>query len=175
MPLHMLINLDSIPPFYKNYIKLIEEPDMLQALRISGHRALELIHSLQESKADYRYQEGKWTVREVACHMMDAERIFAYRALRFSRNDATPLAPFDENSYTPESNASGRPLRRIADEMARLRDTTLDLFESFSPEMVQRHGMVGTNRLSVAALGYIIAGHETHHCQVIRERYLGMR
>ncbi len=171
----MLINLDSIPAFYKNYVKLIEEEDLLQAMRISGHRAAELVHSLPESKADHRYEKRKWSLREVLCHAMDAERIFAYRALRFARNDQTPLAAFDENTYTPQSNASGRTLRRIADEMARLRDTNLDLFESFTPEMLQRKGTINGNTLSVAALGFIIAGHETHHCGIIRDRYLGLR
>ena len=125
----MFINLDTIPPFYKGYVKLVEQSDPLQALRISGYRTLELLHSVPEVKQDYRYAPDKWTVRQVLCHMIDAERIFAYRALRFARNDKTPLAGFDENAYAPELNAEARSMRRIGDEMQHLRTTTIELFE----------------------------------------------
>jgi uncharacterized damage-inducible protein DinB len=168
----MLLNLETVPHFYKNYVKQIEETDLLQALRISGHRCLELIHAIPEDKADYRYADGKWTIRELLCHMIDAERIFAYRALRFARNDKTPLAGFEENDYAPQANASGRSLQKIAAEMAHLRSSTIDLFEGFTPEMLIRKGTANTNELSVIVLGFIIAGHETHHCNVLRERYL---
>jgi uncharacterized damage-inducible protein DinB len=168
----MLLNLETVPHFYKNYVKLIEETDLLQALRISSHRCLELVHSIPETKADYRYADGKWTIRELLCHMIDAERIFAYRALRFARNDKTPLAGFEEKDYAVQANASGRSLAKIAAEMARLRAATIDLFEGFTPEMLLRKGMANNNELSVMALGFIIAGHETHHCQILKERYL---
>lgn len=168
----MILNLETVPSFYKNYVKQIEETDLLQALRISGHRALELVHSIPEEKADYRYAEGKWSTRELLCHMIDAERIFTYRALRFARNDKTPLAPFEENDYAPQANASGRSLQKIAAEMAHLRSATIDLFEGFTPEMLIRKGTVNKNELSVVALGFIIAGHETHHCNILKERYL---
>lgn len=169
----MLINLESVPPFYKSYVKLIEESDLIQALRISGHRTLELVHSLPEEKSDFAYAPGKWTIRELLCHMIDAERIFAYRALRFARNDKTPLEGFDENDYAPQANASGRSLKKIADEMAHLRVSTIDLFNSFSEEMLVRKGTANKNEMTVAVLGFIIAGHETHHRKVLMERYLG--
>lgn len=168
----MLLNLGTIPPFYKNYLKQIDETDLLQALRISGHRALELVHSISEEKSDFRYAPDKWTIRELLCHMIDAERIFTYRALRFARNDKTPLAGFEEQDYAPQANASGRSLQKIAADMAHLRSSTIDLFESFTPEMLVRRGLANNNELSVLALGFIIAGHETHHCHVLKERYL---
>lgn len=168
----MFINLDTIPHFYKNYVKQIDNPDIVSALRISGYRTLEMVHTMPDKLADHRYAEGKWSIREVLCHMMDAERIFAYRALRFARNDKTVLSSFDENTYAPEANAAARPLKKIADEMHHLRISTTDLFESFNADMLARKGMVGTNELSVAALGFIIAGHETHHRHVLQERYL---
>ena len=168
----MLLNLDNIPPFHKNYIKQIEETDLLQALRISGHRMLELVHFIKDSKADYRYAEGKWTVREVLCHVLDAERIFAYRALTFARGDRNRLPGFSENDYAPQANAANRSLKKLADEIARLRATTIDLFESFTPEMLARKGFANDNELSVAALGFVIAGHETHHRKILMERYL---
>ena len=168
----MILNLETVPTFYKNYVKQIEETDLLQALRISGHRCLELIHAIPEEKADYRYADGKWTIRELLCHMIDGERIFTYRALRFARNDKTPLSGFEENDYAPQANASDRSLQKIAAEMAHLRSSTIDLFESFTPEMLIRKGMANNNEMSVIVLGFIIAGHETHHCNVLKERYL---
>ncbi len=168
----MLLNLETVPHFYKNYVKQVEESDLLQALRISGHRALELVHAIPPGKLDFKYAPGKWTVRELLCHVIDAERIFAYRALRFARNDKTPLAGFEENDYAPQANASGRSLEKITAEMAHLRSSTIDLFEGFTPEMLTRKGTSNNNELSVVALGFIIAGHETHHCHILKERYL---
>lgn len=168
----MLLNLENIPHFYKNYVKQIEETDLIQALRISGHRMLETVHGVPESKADYRYADGKWSVRELLCHIIDAERIFAYRALRFARNDKTPLSGFEENDYAPQANAQGRSLKKIADDMAHLRVSTIDLFEGFAPEMLTRKGTANKNELSVISLAFIIAGHETHHRHILTERYL---
>jgi uncharacterized damage-inducible protein DinB len=171
----MLLNLETVPHFYKNYVKQIEETDLIQALRISGHRMLELVHFIKDEKADYRYAEGKWSVREVLCHIIDAERIFAYRALRFARNDKTDLSPFEENDYATQANASGRSLKKIADEMAHLRVSTIDMFDGFTPEMLTRKGTANKNELSVVALGFIIAGHETHHRKILMERYLSAK
>lgn len=171
----MLLNLETVPHFYKNYVKQIEETDLIQALRISGHRTLELVHFIKEEKADYRYAEGKWSVRELLCHMIDAERIFAYRALRFARNDKTNLSGFEENDYAIQANAAGRSLRKIADEMAHLRVSTIDMFDGFSPEMLTRKGSANNNELSVTSLAFIIAGHETHHRKILMERYLSTK
>lgn len=168
----MFLNLDSVPHFYKNYIKQIEQPDLLTALRVSGYRMLETVHSIPDRLADFKYADEKWTIRELLCHVIDAERIFAYRAMRFARNDKTTLSPFDENHYAPLANASGRSLRKIADEIQHLRISTIDLFESFNSEMMTQKGKVGENELSVIALGFIIAGHETHHRHILIERYL---
>jgi hypothetical protein len=168
----MLLNLDTVPPFYKNYVKQIDETDVLQALRLSGFRTQMLIYTVPAAKADFRYEENKWTIRELLCHVIDAERIFAYRALRFARNDRTPLEPFEENDYAVQANASGRSMRKIADELAHLRATTVDLFEGFTEEMLRRKGVANKNEISVLALGFIIAGHEAHHRKILTERYL---
>ncbi|CAN5185698.1 DinB family protein [soil metagenome] len=169
----MFLNLETIPPFYKGYVKLVEQPDVLQALRISGYRAMEVLHSIPEAKCDFRYAEGKWSIREVLCHMLDAERIFAYRALRFARNDKTNLPGFDEGEYAKHLNATGRSLRQIGDQMQHLRSSSVDLFESFNEEMLVRRGTANNSEMSVVALGFIIAGHEIHHCKILQERYLG--
>jgi hypothetical protein len=167
----MLLNLETVPHFYKNYVKLIDETDLIQALRISGNRAQETLHAIPVEKQDFKYGDDKWTIREVLCHMIDVERIFTYRALRFARNDQTPLAGFDEKTYTPESNANGRELKNIIAEMAHLRTATIDLFIGFNAEMLSRKGTANNSELSVASQGFIIAGHETHHLRILTERY----
>ena len=168
----MLLNLDSVPPSFKNYIKQVVETDVLQALRLSGFRSQVLIHSIPADMEDFRYADGKWSIREVLCHILDAERIFAYRALRFARNDKTNLSPFDENSYAPEANAGARSLEKIADEFTHLRSSTVDMFESFTEDMLRRRGTSNNNEISVLALGFVIAGHEAHHRRILSEKYL---
>ena len=168
----MFINLETIPSFYKNYVKQVDQTDMLTAMRLSGYRTLELVHSIPEKKIDFRYAEGKWSIRELLCHMIDAERIFAYRALRFARNDKTNLPGWEENDYAPQANAANRSLKKIADEMQHLRTSNIDMFEGFSEEMLVRKGIANNNEMSVVALGFIIPGHETHHRNILKERYL---
>jgi hypothetical protein len=104
--------------------------------------------------------------------MIDAERIFAYRALRFARNDKTDLPGFEEKDYAPEANAHGRSIQHLADEAERVRLSTIDLFKSFTPEMLMREGTANKNKISVFNIGYIIPGHETHHRKILTERYL---
>ena len=168
----MLINLETIPSFYKNYVKQLEQTDLNTSLRISGFRTMELVHSIPEGKSDYRYAEGKWSIRELLCHMIDAERIFVYRALRFARNDNTELSGWEEKDYASQANASERSLKKIADEMQHLRTSTIDLFESLTEEMLNRKGIANKTEVSVKAIGFIIAGHETHHRNILKERYL---
>ena len=162
----------TLPDFYKKYVIHVQDLGVLDALQSSGILTNNLVLSIPEAKGEYRYDTGKWSVKEVICHMMDAERIFSYRALRFSRNDETPLAPFEENDYGPRANAHARTIKQLAEEMKRLRATTLDLFTSFTPEMLQLKGNANNKFVSVLNLGYIIAGHETHHRNVLTERYL---
>jgi uncharacterized damage-inducible protein DinB len=146
---------------------------ILDAMQKSAIQMQELMATLNENQGNYRYEPGKWTIREVLCHILDAERIFAYRALRFARNDKTPLAGFDEQLYVPESNADQRTIVQIAGELKRVRETTIDLFKSFSPAMLERTGTANNAEMSVLALGYIVPGHETHHRHVLLNRYLG--
>lgn len=145
---------------------------MFDALRQSSKITLELVRSIPESKGEHRYAEGKWSIKELLAHMIDVERIMAYRALRFARNDKTDLPGFEENDYAPEANAHGRTIAQLANEMERLRATTIDMFESFTTEMLQREGTANKNNLSVLVLGYVIPGHETHHRKILIERYL---
>ncbi len=165
-------DFNSLPPFYRNYVAHVETLDMLEALSTSADALQLVLDKIPEDKGVYRYAPGKWTVKELLCHMMDAERIFAYRALRFARKDSTPLAGFEENDYATQANAHARSIQQLAEEMKRLRISTIDLFTSFTAEMLSRKGTANNNLVSVVNLGYIIAGHETHHRNVLIERYL---
>jgi uncharacterized damage-inducible protein DinB len=165
-------DLNAVPLFYKGYVENVKDLDMMVALSQSSKVALALFRSIPENMGEYRYAEGKWSLKELFNHMMDAERIFAYRALRFSRNDKTPLPGFEENDYAPLANAHARTVEQLVSEMERLRATTIDLFSSFTPEMLKREGTASNTKLSVLHLGYIVAGHETHHRKIISERYL---
>jgi uncharacterized damage-inducible protein DinB len=165
-------DFNTLPEFYKNYVMNVKDADVMEALSDSGDQMFKLIASIPDEKKDYRYEAGKWGIREVLVHLMDGERIFAYRALTFARNDSTVLPGFEQDDYVPESNAASRSLRELADEMKRLRITTIDLFKSFTSEMMARQGSANKNVISVINLGYVIAGHETHHYKILLERYL---
>jgi len=165
-------DLSNVPAFYKNYVEHVKDMDLSHALRQAGKQIQHLLVSVTEEKGTYRYAEGKWSVKEVLNHMMDAERVFTYRALRFSRNDQTPLHPFDENEYAVRANAHSRTIQHLAREMQWLRETTIDLYDSFTPEMLQRQGTASNQKISVLNLGYIIAGHDVHHRKILMERYL---
>jgi uncharacterized damage-inducible protein DinB len=165
-------DLETVPLFFKGYVENVKDMDVMVALTQSSKVALSLFRSIPEDMGEYRYAEGKWSTKELFNHMMDAERIFAYRALRFSRLDKTPLPGFEENDYAPLANAHARSIQQLIDEMERLRLTTIDLFNSFTPEMLKREGTASNNRVSVLHLGYVIAGHETHHRKIIADRYL---
>ncbi|MFN8334935.1 MAG: DinB family protein [Cyclobacteriaceae bacterium] len=161
-----------LPKYYHHYVMLVQNKSLTEALEESGKQLASLLSSVPENMGEYRYEAGKWSVKELICHMMDAERIFAYRALRFARNDSTDLPGFEENDYAPEANAHARTVEQLIKEAQRLRQTTLDLFASFTPEMLQRKGTANKNLVSVINIGFIIAGHETHHYNVLKERYL---
>jgi len=164
--------VEKIPAFYQNYFLLVKEEDVLQALRNSSSELLDLLKRINEKQSTFAYAEGKWTIKELLMHMMDSERIFAYRALRFSRNDRTSLPGFDEQVYTPQSNANNQSLSDLMLQIKNLRQSTIDLFSTFNEEMLLRSGFANNYEISVIALGFIIAGHERHHLNILKERYL---
>ena len=159
-------------PYYEQYIQSVVDNDLVEALKNSEKELVDLIHNISEDKAVHRYEQGKWSIKEVMVHLNDAERVFAYRALRFSRNDRTELAGFDENTWVPESNADIRTLKDILKEHTHVRQSSLSLFENISEEMALRRGLANGKEISVRALGFIICGHALHHAKVIRELYL---
>ena len=159
-------------PYYQTYISKVNTDDLIGALKNGEKELVQLMQSLSEEKLNYRYAEGKWTIKEIIIHLMDVERVFTCRALRFSRNDKTPLPGFDEDEYRPASNASQRSLQSLLDEYHALRRSTIEFYRNVTPEMSLRTGIANGKEISVRALGFIIPGHEGHHLGVIKERYL---
>lgn len=164
---------DEFAGHFATYINQVSnEYTLVEELEISVHRLIKFVQNIPMDKFDYRYAEGKWTIKDILQHLIDAERIFAYRALRFARNDQTPLASFEENDYVEEANANSRSIQELLTELAVVRQATLSLFKSFSKEELLRKGIASNNPMSVRALGFVIIGHQNHHQRVFQERYL---
>ena len=160
-------------PFYANYISHVSDEYTLQEeLEISLHRFIKFVQDIPMDKFDYRYAEGKWTIKDIILHLIDAERIFAYRALRFARNDKTDLPGFEENDYVDEANANSRSIMDLLTELSAVRHATLLLFKSFNDYKLLRIGTANNNQMSVRALGFVIIGHQNHHQRIFEERYL---
>jgi len=158
---------------FATYINQVsDEYTLTEELEISVHRFIKFVQNIPMDKFDYRYAEGKWTIKDIILHLIDAERIFAYRALRFARNDKTALPGFDENDYVDEAHADKRSLQDLLTELLIVRQGTLALFKSFSEEELLRIGTASNNPMSVRALGFTIIGHQNHHQRIFQERYL---
>ena len=160
------------PQPFEKYIDLVKEQDLIKSLRKSKKSLLSLLDSIPKKKTGYRYAEGKWTIRQSLQHIIDAERVFAYRALWFSRNDAQALPGFEENNWAMNATADDRDWDEMIKEFRKLRSSTILLFESFSVNQLKASGFASNNLLTVSALGYICSGHVEHHVNVLRERYL---
>jgi hypothetical protein len=158
-------------PYFSRYIDLVPDGDILATLLSQIGVTLAELRKVTEENSLLRYEPGKWSVREVVGHMIDAERIFAYRALRFARNDQTPLASFEENDYVPAGNFDQRPWDDLLDEFYAVRRSNIAMFRGLTKEAWLRAGVASDNHMSVRALAYVIAGHERHHFGIIRDRY----
>ncbi len=166
------LNKDEYGSFYQTYIDICGSYELVEGLTINLDKTKQLFESVPLVKQEFRYAEGKWTIKEMLQHIIDSERILAYRALRFSRNDSTELSGYEHNEYVPESNANKRDYNELITEFNSVRQSTILLFKSFNEDMLVRTGFANKNAMSVRAIGFIITGHSNHHCQVIRERYL---
>lgn len=165
-------DLSRVPEFYHGYINTVKEDDLMAGLKSSTNNLFELIRSIPVDKQDHRYAEGKWTIKEVVQHMLDGERVFAYRALRFARKDDTPLPGFDENLFAQTAKADKRNWTDIVEEFAALRKANEVMFAAFDREQLECSGIASEKPTYVLGIGFILAGHVNHHCQIIRERYL---
>jgi uncharacterized damage-inducible protein DinB len=167
-------SIEQCPNYYWKYINLVPETkDILGELQIQTMDIIDLVTSLDDETLASSYQEGKWTILEILLHLIDCERIFAYRALRIARKDKTPLPGFDENLFAQNSGANKRKILGIVKEYSLLRASTIELFQSFTPEMWEQMGEANGQSISVSSLPYIIAGHELHHRNMIEEKYIG--
>ena len=159
-------------PFYAGYVARVPDGDVAELLEAQGRDTAALLAGLSEERGEYRYAPDKWTLKEVIGHIADAERVFAYRALRIARGDQTPLASFDENAYVPAAECGRRTLADLAAELGAVRGATLALVRSLTDAAATRTGTASGKTISVRALAYIAAGHERHHLAIIRARYL---
>lgn len=158
--------------FYAGYISEVPAgADILKALEAGERETASAFTVFNEADGGFRYAEGKWSVREVAQHLADTERVMSYRALRFSRGDSTALPGFDENRWTPESGAERQTLRSLVDELQAVRRATIAQVRSLSANQWTRTGIASNAPVSVRALFWIIAGHEQHHLKVLDDRY----
>jgi uncharacterized damage-inducible protein DinB len=160
-------------PYCITYLELVDPTwTLVEELEISVHNFRKFVQEIPMDKHDYRYAEGKWTIKDIIQHLIDVERIFAYRALRFSRGDTTELPGFDESAYADTAHANKRHLKDLLTELATVRQSTMQLFGSFDEEELLRRGVASNNMVSVRALGFIIIGHQNHHMKIFQERYL---
>lgn len=158
--------------FNATYIAAVKEDDLIVGLEKGFGQMVSFMEQIPADKLEYRYAENKWTIKDILLHLIDAERIFAYRALRIGRGDKTPLAGFEENDYVPNALANNRTLESLLIEFQFVRNSTLCLFKSFSEEQLAYLGTASENTISVRAIGFIISGHQNHHFKIIEERYL---
>jgi hypothetical protein len=159
-------------PFYANYVNNVAGNDILSTLRKAKGDTLSLINGFSSDFWQYSYAEGKWTIAELMIHILDAERVFSYRAMRIARGDSTPLPGFDQDDYVPNSNAANRSGQSIIEEYLATREATLQLFSNFDETIWHNKGTASDHPVTPLALAYITAGHEIHHMEIIKERYL---
>ena len=159
-------------PYYERYIALVPEGDVVSTLVNQIGETLALLRSLPASVATYRYAPDKWSVNEVVGHLIDSERLFLARALRFARNDATPVPGFEQDDYVRNATFDSYPLEELASELEAVRQSTVLFFKHIDDAAWTRRGTANNAEVSVRALAYIIAGHERHHREVLLARYL---
>lgn len=159
-------------PYYDRYLATLPDGDVFALLERGAEKLAILVESLTETQGEHRYAPGKWSIKDVLVHMTDVERVFAYRALRFSRNDATPLPGFEQDDYVREANGAERTLGALLQEYRAVRGATLALFRGMSDPMMSRRGVANGAEMTVRAAAWIIVGHERHHIQILKERYL---
>lgn len=163
-------NENDYNPYFDTYVSQVGEHGFLDDLQ--SDQFLNLISSIPEEKWGYRYAEGKWNIKEVLMHIMDTERIFAYRALRLSRHDKADLVGFEQDDYVPFYDVDSRSVASLIAEYKTVRAASLSMFENFNAEHYAGRGSASGSEVTTLALGYMIAGHERHHHHLLVERYL---
>lgn len=163
---------DEYAPAFERYVSRVPEGDVMASLARQKQELPAALASVRDEGERYRYAPGKWSVREVVGHVVDTERVMAYRALCVARGEAASLPGFDENAYAVHSTSDQYPLRELLDEFAQVREANLALFRHLSPEAWLRRGLANQNPISVRALAWVIVGHARHHIAVLEQHYL---
>ena len=162
----------TYPVYFDNYISLVKGEDIYVELYQAYMDTMELVTSLDLETLHYRYAEGKWTILDILQHVMDTERIFCFRALCFARMEKVALPGFEENDYARVSGATARNVNDMVREFSLLRASTIELFKSFTPEMLDATGNANGKDVTARAMLFSILGHELHHRKIIQERYM---
>ena len=165
---------DTYPVYFQRYIDQVREDDLQTAFKNQSVPAVAFLQTISDETSLRRYAEGKWSIREVLQHIIDAERVFAYRALCFARGEQQVLPSFDENLYAENSHADSRGWQELIAELVATRQSTEKLFGSFTAEMLMNPGKASNYSTNAEALGFITVGHMNHHLRIIQERYLGV-
>lgn len=158
--------------YYQKYIDLIEGDDIISILSSLNKETSDVLNSFSQNKGNYTYAQGKWTVKEVVGHMMDTDRIFAYRALAIARGEKQPLPSFDQDEYVRNGKFNLRELSDLTYEYRLLRESNILLFKGFDQSVYSNRGVAAGNEVTVLALMWMIAGHQKHHLKILREKYL---
>ncbi len=160
-------------PYFSSFITLLDsEKSIIDNLKLVQDDFEITLKDISNEKQNYKYADNKWTIKELMQHLIDSERVFCYRALCFSRGDKTDLPGFDQDLFVENSIAQQRDFNELLEEMSVLRKGTIQLFKSFTDEDLLKIGTGSGNKISVRALGMVIGGHQKHHLEVIKERYL---
>lgn len=165
-------NANEYAPYYQRYIDLITTDDIIAFYKQQADEIVTLFTSLSEEQASFRYAEGKWTIKEVLAHIVDSERIFGYRVLAISRGDKNPLPGFSENDYVRNGKYENRSLKSLLTEYSHLSSANLELFQALDDEMLTQRGTASGKEVTTKAIMFITVGHEKHHFEVIKSRYL---
>jgi uncharacterized damage-inducible protein DinB len=166
------VDLARVPEFYHRYIHLAISDDLQTAFEKHQVDLISFLKEIPKKKWNYRYAENKWTIKEVVQHVIDAERVFAYRALCFARKDATPLPSFDENVFAANSKANGRSKKELLKELKTVQQSSAQLFSSLDEEQLDQSGIASGKSTYVKGVAYILVGHTLHHKNILAERYL---
>jgi hypothetical protein len=159
-------------PYYARYVDLVQGDDIIKTLSAQIDHTLWLLRSVPDTKGDFRYAPDKWNIKEVVGHMIDTERVFAYRALSFARDDKATLPGMEQDDWNRASSSGSQQLAELLSEFECVRRSNLYLFQHLSPDAWMRRGTASGREFTVRALAYIIAGHEQHHIQILQSRYL---
>jgi uncharacterized damage-inducible protein DinB len=164
---------DEYNPYYQKYVALLPDGDFIEILKQQIDITRALLGTINEAQADSRYGPDKWSIKEVVGHLIDTERVFAYRAMRFARNDLSTLSGYEQDDYVANGNFDARTLADLAVEFEYLRRSNICFFQGLSEDAWARRGVANNSEVSVRALAHIIAGHEVHHVEILKARYLG--